>query len=250
MKSLYVLLPCYNEQDNIRILIDKWLIQKSLLYQKGYRLKIIAIDDKSIDNTLNIIKEQAAMHNEIIPVFFNDNKGLGGGLLYGLLCFANESSSEDILIVMDADNTHEPKYSTLMIENIENGYDCVIASRFCNGSKIEGVKGYRNVLTLCAKLYYQSLLRIPNVRDYTCGYRSYSSKIIKKAYSVYNDKLVEEKSFACMMELLYKLFLIDARIKEIPFKLRYDYKIGKSKMKILKTIQSSIITAIKLKLIK
>lgn len=248
MKTLYILLPCYNEQDNLITLISNWYKQKSSIYEKGYDFKIIIIDDKSTDDTKAVIEAQKNLYKEIIPLYHAENKGLGGGILSGLNLFASTSTNNnDIVIVMDADNTHDPKYANSMIEKIESGADCVIASRYCNSSKVIGLANYRHILSTCAKYYYQTVLRIPNVRDYTCAYRAYNSGIIQKAFLIYKDKLIEEKSFACMMELLYKLHVINANITEVPFGLRYDFKQGDSKMKVTETIIASILTSMKLK---
>lgn len=248
MKTLFVILPCYNEQENIKILLDKWLEQKLQLAKKGYNLKIISIDDKSTDCTKDIIQKLTSDHREIIPLLHQKNQGLGGAISTGLIFFALHSSDEDIALIMDADNTHDPIYVYSMIKEIEEGFDCVIASRYCSKSKVTGLSQYRNILTICAKFYYQILLGIPKIKDYTCGYRAYRSNIIKKAYQVFDGMLVTERSFACMMELLYKLHIINAKIAEVPFELRYDLKKGKSKMNVFRTIKASVITAIKLRI--
>ena len=86
-----------------------------------------------------------------------------------------------------------------------------------------------------------------NVRDYTCGYRVYKYEIIDKAFSEYGDAFVEKKTFACMMEVLYKLYKLGAVFDEVPFVLRYDNKEGESKMRIMKTIKDSLITALSLR---
>jgi dolichol-phosphate mannosyltransferase len=248
MKKVYAILPCYNEQDNLENLIQKWYLQETKLSKRGYLLRIIAIDDKSTDKTKYIIQRQMKLHKEIYPIFHKENLGLGGGLLNGLTLFAKESEKGDIVIVMDSDNTHDPKYVHAMIKQIECGYDCVIASRFCNDSITAGVIFYRKFLTICAKLFYQIVLGIPKVNDYTCGFRAYSANIIKKGFMVYKQNLIIERSFACMMELLYKLHKINAKITEIPFELRYDFKKGQSKMKVMRTMYASIITAISLRI--
>ena len=97
-------------------------------------------------------------------------------------------------------------------------------------------------------LYYKTILNVSNVNDYTCGYRLYSYDIIKKANVIFKGKLVTRSSFACMMEVLYKLHLVGCRFAEIPFELRYDNKQGQSKMKVLTTIKESVFTALKLRL--
>ena len=58
MKTLYAILPCYNEEENIGKLIDEWNKQKEKLKVKDIDLKVIAIDDKSTDNTKNRILEK------------------------------------------------------------------------------------------------------------------------------------------------------------------------------------------------
>ena len=71
--------------------------------------------------------------------------------------------------------------------------------------------------------------------------------ILKKAKNKYGDKLVERKTFSCMMEVLYKLSKIGCVFAEVPFTLRYDKKEGESKMKILNTVKDSLFTAFKLR---
>lgn len=162
--------------------------------------------------------------------------------------FLKAGSDRDVCVVMDGDNTHDPIYTLSMLSKIESGADCVIASRYCNASITKGVSPFRLFLSWGARLYYSILLQVEGVKDYTCGYRAYSYAIINKAYATFGDKLVERRSFACMMELLYKLSLCNATFDEIPFELRYDHKTGESKMRILKTVRDSFLTAISLRL--
>ncbi|MBQ7595778.1 MAG: glycosyltransferase family 2 protein, partial [Clostridia bacterium] len=89
---------------------------------------------------------------------------------------------------------------------------------------------------------------VKNVKDYTCGYRAYTYDIIKKAKEKYGDKFVERRTFACMMEVLYKINLLGADFAEVPFELRYDHKEGESKMHIVKTVKDSLITAANLRI--
>ena len=149
---------------------------------------------------------------------------------------------------MDADNTHNPKYCMDMIKNLyDNKLDCVIASRYCNNSEIIGVPSHRNFLSSGAKVYYSLVLNIPNVKDYTCGYRVYTYEILRKAKKKYGKRFIQETGFSCMMEIIYKLHLIGAKIGETGFVLRYDNKLGESKMKVLKTVKNSLCTALKLR---
>lgn len=247
MKKVYALLPAYNESENIESLINGWINQAKNLKEKyDLDLIILPIDDKSTDNTKEILMKLDGEY--VHPIYHEKNMNLGGGLNTGFRYFMENGSSGDLIIVMDADNTHDPKYCLEMIKNLyNNNLDCVIASRYCNNSEIVGVPSHRNFLSSGAKVYYNLLLSIPGVKDYTCGYRVYTYDIIKKAYQKYGDSFIQESGFSCMMEIIYKLHLLGAKIGETGFVLRYDNKLGESKMKIMKTVKNSLLTAIKLR---
>ena len=245
--SLFVLLPCYNEQQNIEALLVKWQNLADSLVQSGYILRIVCIDDGSNDHTKKIIQKFTCNSPNITLLLHEENRGLGEALKTGLKYFNENSKRGDLALVMDADNTHEPKYVFSMLETIKNGFDCVIASRYQTGSSLHGVPSHRHFFSDGAKIYYSLILRVPNVRDYTCGYRMYSQEIINNAFLAYNDRLITQKGFTCMMELLYKLYTVKAKFAEIPFELHYDYKLGQSKMKLAKTIITSLLITIYLR---
>ena len=248
MKKIYAILPCYNEEENIGKLIEEWNKQLKLLKEKEYELSIIAIDDCSIDNTKNIILENKEKYSNVDIIEHKQNQGLRGGLNTALHYFSNNAKEGDLLVLMDGDNTHDPKYVHRMLELILQGNDCVIASRYQEDSNIVGLAKKRELMSDFAKLYYSAILRIPNVKDYTCGYRIYTYNIIQKLLNKFGENPIKEKSFACMMELLYKVYLVGAKFGEVGFELRYDKKCGNSKMKVLKTAERSLVTALKLKL--
>ena len=84
---------------------------------------------------------------------------------------------------------------------------------------------------------------MPGVKDYTCGYRAYTYESLQRARQAYGENLITQRSFACMMELLYKLYRSGSRFGEVPFALRYDNKGGESKMQVLRTMKDSLRTA-------
>ncbi len=248
MEKILAILPCYNEEKNIRDLVNAWLNETDKLGQKGYELYILVIDDKSTDSTKAIVEKLAGQNERVILIAHEKNTGLGGAISTGFRYFLDEFRSGDICFVMDGDNTHDPKYAAALLDKLEQGFDCTIASRYLQGSDVVGVPGYRNFLSLGAKFYYKLLLPIPSVKDYTCGYRAYTYDILRRSFNLYGDSIITQNSFACMMEILYKLYKSGAEFSEVPFILRYDFKQGKSKLSVMKTIKSSIITAFKLRL--
>lgn len=247
MKEIYAMLPCYNEMDDIDALVRKWINLKGCFLLQGYILNVYCIDDKSTDDTKNVIyKLVEEFPEEVHLVEHPVNKGLGGAVMTGFNLFNEIGRMDDICILMDGDNTHDPVYVLDMVAKIEEGFDCVIASRYRDNSKTKGVTLIRLMMSWGARLFYSIVLRIKDVRDYTCGYRAYSYALIQRGMTEYGNDLVERRSFACMMEILYKFSLIGAKFYEIPFELQYCNKKGKSKMKILNTVKESVKTAMQL----
>ncbi len=133
---------------------------------------------------------------------------------------------------------------------IKTKADVVIASRYQKGAEVKGVSNIRLLMSEGAKHVFSLILNVPNVKDYTCGYRLYKKKILLDASKIFGGSLVAESGFTCMVELLYKLYCCGAVFTEIPFRLRYDYKKGSSKMAVFKTAVNSAQLALRLKKIK
>ena len=247
--KLYVYLPCYNEAENIRPLTGEWLDQRRMLASEGYELHIMPVDDKSTDDTLSVIQALEAENPGVVRVIAHEeNRNLGGVMLTAVEDFLGVAGENDLMCVMDGDNTHKPRFVHSMIQRIGDGYGCVIASRYQPGAEVNGVPAHREFLSDGAKLYYSMMLHVPNVKDYTCGYRVYTYAALKAAYSKYGPKLVTMRTFSCMMEILYKLHKSGCRFSEVPFSLYYDDKAGASKMKVLRTVKDSLLVALQLRL--
>ena len=253
MSKLYVFLPCYNEEQNIGILIDQWVGQKDELARKGVELIIRPIDDCSTDNTREIMNLKKEQYSQALvqPVFHEVNKNLRGGLNTSIETFLKTGQEGDLMCLMDGDATHDPKYVQPMYDLLEEkNLDCVIASRYQPGANVVGLKFHRKMMSDFAKIYYSMVLRVPDVKDYTCGYRIYRLSAIQKLVEKFGHEPIKEQSFACMMEFLYKLYLAGATFDEVGFELRYDNKQGESKMKVFTTMRKSLTTALKLRRMK
>lgn len=246
MNKLYAYLPCYNEAGNIEKLVNGWLETRTQLRDKGYELSIIPIDDKSTDNTLSIICKLRSENSDVRVISHMQNQNLGGVLSTAIKDFLKLSAKDDLMCFMDGDNTHKPCFVLNMVDAVSNA-DCVIASRYQQGSVINGVPHNRLLLSDCARLFYSVILHVPHVRDYTCGYRLYRREALLTGQKKYEDNLVSNKTFSCMIELLYKLHLCGCKFAEVPFVLHYDDKVGDSKMNVLKTITDSIFLTLRLR---
>jgi dolichol-phosphate mannosyltransferase len=253
MNELTVLLPAYNEEGNLEVLVNKWQELNIPLWKKfTLSLHIVVVNDGSSDNTKNIGEILEKKYNNFTLINHPQNRGLGETLKTAITYVIKNRPNSVFTCLMDCDNTHHPKYimdmlNKTLLDKDSKEVDVVIASRYQEGSNIQGLANHRIFISNCAKFVYQILFNVKNVRDYTCGYRLYKNKILKKAILYYGDNLVEETGFSCMAELLYKLSIIGASFSEVPFELRYDFKQGKSKMNVFNTAINSLNLAFRLR---
>lgn len=241
---VYILLPVYNEEKSLPMLFEK--LDKGMK-RRGFEYHIIAYNDGSSDKSFEILNQCKG----VLPITVigeKDNKGLGFALK-SLLNKVLEAScdKDDIAVVLDSDDTHNPEHIYHMINKLRDGFDIVIASRYLPDSRIVGVTIPRQLFSIGASWLMRVLFPIKGVKDYTCGYRAYTINCLRRAHDKFGTDLIKEKSFACMAELLLKLRSMNIIAVEVPIILRYDQKYGKSKMKVFETIKKTIVMLYKLK---
>lgn len=228
----YILLPAYNEEGDIGVLLNR--VQQAMS-ELNIEYKTIVVNDGSTDRTAAVVKNwQSSMSLELLE--HKTNQGLGQTMLTGLRRAAELAKDDDIIFTMDADNTHDPRLIGAMIEKVKSGADLVIASRYERGGEEVGLSHLRSFLSRGASTLLKIFFPIPGARDYTCGFRAYRGSLLRRAFKFYGDRLVEERGFTCMAEILIKARAVSARVAEVPLVLRYDLKSGKSKMNVLRTI--------------
>lgn len=226
-RKLVVLLPVFNEEQGIANLLDRI----RALELDGFDLAVIAGDDGSRDGTAPILADYAEkMALEVIthPM----NRGLGETVRDLFERAAALVADDDVVVRLDADDTHDPAVIPSMIARIDKGADVVVASRFREGGGQVGVHGRRRVLSSWANLLMKLVFPIPGVREYTCGFRAYRGSTLRRAIEVFGNDFIQLKGlgFTSTLEKLVKLRLIGARFDEVPFVLRYDLKASESKM--------------------
>lgn len=226
--KIFIVLPCYNEAAALPRMLEKLLaLQKKMVTD----IHVIAVDDGSRDETPSILR-QWSQNLSTTVISHQLNRGLGETIRDAFEAAARLSSPEDIIIRMDADNTHEPEYIPSMLEKLRQGYDIVIASRFQKGGCMIGVSGYRAFISRAANCFMKMVFPIPRVWDYSCGFRAYRASMIQEAISIFGNLFIDLKGlgFTCTVEKLIKLRMLNVKMAEVPFVLRYDQKEGDSKM--------------------
>ncbi|MGH6663695.1 MAG: glycosyltransferase family 2 protein [Pseudolabrys sp.] len=230
---VYIGLPAYNEEIALPRLLTRF---ESLAQYSQLALTIVVYNDGSTDKTAAI----AAQWPPRVPLVLLDgetNKGLGAGLRALIEYAVANGGADDVLVIMDCDDTHDPTQIPDMLAATAKGADVVIASRFKGGATMRGVPVLRRMTALGAVVLFKLIHPVRNVWDYTCGYRAYRIGLLQKAAARYRGRLVEETGFACMVEVLLKLNAMAARFAEVPLHLRYDLKPTPSKMAVSSNIR-------------
>lgn len=123
MKKISIVVPCYNEEEVIKIFYNELIKVINKITDK-YCYEIIFVDDGSKDNTLQIIKDLRKEDDNIKIISFSRNFGKESAIYAGL-----SNSEGDLVVLMDADLQHPPETILKMIAEIENGYDVVATKR-------------------------------------------------------------------------------------------------------------------------
>lgn len=201
MKKITVLLPMYNEEKSAEPMIK--LVTKRLKRDKIPH-EILVVNDGSTDKTEEVLKKLRRKTRQVRIINHKTNIGLGGALETGF-----KNTKTDLIVTMDADLTQDPMHIAEMLEEIENGYDMIIASRYVKGGGMSGVPPHRVIVSRLANIVFAVLFGIP-VKDMTSGFRCYKISMLRGV-------TVKDKGFASQLEILVKYSKKDPKIKEIPF---------------------------------
>jgi len=230
---IWVVLPAYNEAENLPAIFDG--LSKVVADAYNLHANVILVDDGSKDATVEIARKSGGT----IPVEVIENRvnqGLASTFMKGMQAAIRKAGDDDIIVCMDADNTHLPGQIMRMVRDLQEGRDVVVASRYRTGSVVRGVPFHRRVLSRGMSFLFQLCFPIPGVRDYSCGYRAYRAGFLRRAIESRGDDLFSREGFACMVAILLRLHKEGAICSEVPLVLRYDQKIGASKMRVGSTV--------------
>jgi len=235
--QVFVCLPCYNEFGNLSLLIPQIdtilneLIRSESSKEETVRIEgyqIIAVDDGSIDDTKEILHKYSKTY-PLTLISHSQNRGLAETYRTLIKTVKPLAGKNDIVIFMDADNTH-PAHIISDLVKASSCADIVVASRYKNGVEL-GVPFKRKMLSRIANWLVRNLCNVP-VLDCTCGFRAYRGEVLK------NLPELDSKGFEIAAEILISISNHKPayKFKEVPLTLHYDRKIGASKIHLRKTI--------------
>lgn len=215
-EKILVIVATYNECDNIRPLLAE-------IFNATPMVNILVIDDSSPDKTYEIVDELAAgkYKDKLFLMKRAGKLGLGTAYVAGFN-WALEHQY-DIIIQMDADFSHNPKYLPEFLEQIKTN-DLVIGSRYVKGGGVVNWGLIRKFISRGGSLYSRTILSLP-INDLTGGFKCWRRKVLETIGI--ND--LKSAGYSFQVETTYKTFLNKFRIKEVPI-IFEDRRVGQSKM--------------------
>ena len=215
MKKLIVI-PTYNEKKNISILLNQ------IIRRFKSSFKILVIDDNSPDGTANEVLKYTKKYKFIKLKVRKEKLGIGSAHKFGIR-YAIKNKFK-ILITMDSDGTHNPKYIKVFLKKI-NKYDLITTSRFKNKKSLKAWPLFRIILTNIRHFIIRFFLGL--TIDASGAFRCYNIDNFKT-----KDLLdAKDNGYSFFWESIFILYKRKYLIGEIPISLPYR-SIGSSKMKI------------------
>lgn len=215
MVNSLVIIPTYNERENVATVIKK-------LNSLNTGVDILIVDDNSPDGTAEIIKGLQKECKNLSLLKRSGKLGLGTAYIKGFN-WALERGYQYIL-EMDADLSHNPDDVPRLIKECKKGYDLVIGSRYCDGVNVINWPIKRLLLSYSANKYTRIVTGLP-IKDATAGFKCFNRKVLEDI----NFNRVKSSGYSFQIEMNFRVWKKGYSLKEIPivFEERSE---GKSKM--------------------
>jgi len=214
MQRALIIIPTYNELENIQSIIPEVLSQDP-------RIEVLVVDDNSPDGTADAVKGMMKEEPRIHLLERERKMGLGTAYVAGFK-YAIENNY-DFVFEMDADFSHDPGALPGFLEAIEE-YDLVLGSRYIQGVNVINWPMKRLLLSYFANQYTRIVTGLP-VRDATGGFKCFRVEVLK---AIDLDQ-VRSNGYSFQIEMSFKAWKKGFRIHEIPI-IFMDRRVGISKM--------------------
>ena len=214
MKRTLIIIPTYNEKENIGEIIP-------VILEKDPSIEVLIVDDNSPDGTGRVADEMAKENSRIKVIHREKKAGLGTayktGFRYAL------DNGYDHVFEMDADFSHDPKYIPLFLEAIKKA-DLVLGSRYVSGVNVINWPMSRLLLSYYANVYTRWVTGLP-VRDATGGFKCFRREVLER---IDLDK-VQSEGYSFQIEMSFRAWKKGFKIQEVPIVFE-DRRVGQSKM--------------------
>ncbi len=214
--KIVIILPTYNEKNNISLIIEEILAVAP-------ELKILVADDNSPDGTAEVVKKLILRYPNLSLLERPVKTGLGDAYKEAIKKIIADKSIYAV-ITMDADGSHQPKYLKDFLEYIKD-YDLVIGSRYIPGGGVENWELWRRLLSKFGNLYAKILTGL-KISDLTAGFMCVKRDLLEKI----DFDEINSAGYAYLIEFkFYCINKLGAKVKEIPIIFK-ERRMGESKI--------------------
>jgi dolichol-phosphate mannosyltransferase len=225
MKKAIVIVPTYNERENIQKVVP--ILESVFEKIKTWEMNILVVDDNSPDKTAEVVKQLQKKYKNLHLLLNQRKSGLGGAYLKGMAEAFNKLQA-DVIFEFDADLSHDPTKIPQFLKKIDEGYDLVLGSRYIPGGGIPANWGmHRKFLSVVGNKVIMFVLTDFRIHDWTGGYRA----ITKPVYEAVHQDLNSERfsGYTFQLGFLHKSMQKGFKVAEVPFHF-VDREIGESKL--------------------
>ena len=217
MKDALIIIPTYNEADNIALLLRK-------IFSIHLECHVLVVDDNSPDDTsLEVLSVQKEFSSRLFLLNRSSKNGLGKAYVEGFNWGLKRTYK--YFFEMDADFSHDPKSLIDLYKSCYlDGSDIAVGSRYINGINVVNWPISRILLSYFASIYVRVITAMP-VKDPTAGFVCYKRKVLESL----DLNKIQFIGYAFQIEMKYKAFVKKFKIKEIPI-IFTDRKRGVSKL--------------------
>jgi dolichol-phosphate mannosyltransferase len=215
--SALVIIPTYNEKENIQAIIGAVFALKQDFH-------VLIVDDGSPDGTADIVRDLQRIFDQELHLLERAGKlGLGTAYIAGFRW--GMERGYDYFFEMDADFSHNPQdLPRLLATCRDEGADLAVGSRYCRGGKVENWPLDRIILSYGASLYTRLILWMP-VADPTAGFICYKRAVLA-AIDLNKIRFI---GYAFQIEMKFAAFTLGFKVRETPITFK-DREKGQSKM--------------------
>ncbi|HEY2635774.1 MAG TPA: polyprenol monophosphomannose synthase [Solirubrobacteraceae bacterium] len=216
---VWLTIPTFDEAGNVERIVRAAAAELERLLPGEYR--VLVVDDCSPDGTGEIAERLAAELGVVEVLHRKGKDGLGQAYRAG---FARAvAGGAELVLVMDADFSHDPAHLPSLIEAAEDA-DLVLGSRYVPGGRIVDWPPLRRLLSRWGGIYARRVLGV-GVRDLTGGYRCIRREVLETI----NASTLRSQGYVFNIEFAYRALLAGFRVREVPITFA-DRRVGQSKM--------------------
>ena len=209
--KVVVVIPTYNERENISKMIDALALEFPKI--QNHKMELLVVDDTSPDKTYEVVQEKTKKYSWVHLLLNPEKKGLGKAYAKGFQ-YAMDKLGADYVMEFDGDFQHRPDEIKKLVAKIDEGFEYVIGSRYIPGGSIPAEWGFsRKFLSVVGNLVARIGLLMPQVHDLTTGFKL--TKVKGVLDKVPLDHLYSN-SFAYKVHVLADCVNRGAKVAEVP----------------------------------